>query len=90
MEYKGRHVPLAVEIVKVGLGQQTNEGIGELIRAKFVAAMRNGENLCLDIDNARPAFADFASEGTFEPNLFFDFATFAVQDNHMPYVRDEE
>ena len=74
MQYKGRHVPLGPEIVKVGLGQQTNEGIGEIIRAGFVAAMRNGENLCLDVESTRPSFADFSSEGTFDANLFFNCA----------------
>ena len=77
LEYKGRHVPLAAEIIKVGLGQQTNEGIGEMIRANFVAAQRNGSNLCLDIDACKPAFADFTTEGTFDANIFFNFAHFA-------------
>ena len=78
LQYKGRHVPLAPEIVKVGLGQQTNEGIGEIIRVGFVQAQRNGANLCLDLEATRPAFADFDVPGTFDSNLFFNFAEFAV------------
>ena len=52
LQYKGRHCPLGPEVVKIAMGQQTNEGCGEIIRANFVAAMRNGANLCLDIEAA--------------------------------------
>ena len=65
MNYKAQLVNLAPQIVKVQLNQGTNEEVGEAIRKGFVYGMRNGEKLCLDIDQLRPNFTEFNSEGTF-------------------------
>ena len=42
-KYKAVLAELAPEIVKASIGSQTNEGIAEFMRAKFVYSMRNGE-----------------------------------------------
>ena len=63
-------------IVRKALGNATGEEVGESIRKNFVAAMRNGDKLCLDMSDKIPAFAEYASDGTFDPALFFNFAEF--------------
>ena len=90
MQYKGHLCTLAPEIIKVGLGQQTNEGVGEVIRKHFVNAMRNGDRLCIDVESCKPAWGTYDSAGTFDSNLFFNWAAFAEASAHEPYVREDE
>ena len=77
-------------IVRKALGNATGQDVGESIRKNFVAAMRNGDKLCLDMADKIPAFAEYASDGTFDPALFFNFAEFKKEASHIPFVREDE
>ena len=90
MQYKGQLCSLAPEVVKVALQRQTAQDVGEVIRKEFINGMRNGENLCIDIDKSVPDFASYNSDGTFDANLFFNWAEFNQEANHMPFVRENE
>ena len=70
MQYKGQLAPLAGEIVKKALGRQTDEGIGEYLRAQFVIGMRNGERMCIDLDKSAPNWEAMVSDGTFSLQFF--------------------
>ena len=67
MNYKGQCEVLAPKIIKVALGQETNANVGEAIRKAMVFGMRQGENLCYDIEQTTPDWTAFAQEGTFDP-----------------------
>ena len=73
MQYKGRLASLGPEVLGVSLGRKTNEDVGNFIRKSFVDGMRNGENLCLDCEKAKPDFAAISMEGVFDPDIFFDW-----------------
>ena len=73
MQYKGMLAELDKMIVRKALGSCSGQEVGESIRKNFVAAMRNGDKLCLDMADKIPTFADYASDGTFDPALFFNF-----------------
>ena len=90
LQYKASLAPLGPEVVKVAMNKQTNEDVGEYIRKFFVNCMRNGETLGLDLDTSVPDFAAFNKEGTFDANLFFNFAEMAKDEKYLPYVRDSE
>ena len=74
LQYKGMLCTLDSLLVRKALGNCTGEEVGESIRKYFIAAMRNGDKLCLDMADKIPTFADYASDGTFDPALFFNFA----------------
>lgn len=74
MNYKGQRFELGPDILKKAMGNQTNEGIGENVRKQFVNAMRQGERLCLDIDKSIAKWAEYNKEGTFDADVFFNYA----------------
>ena len=76
MHYKGQLACLAPECVKVSLGRQTMQDVGEYFRAQVVNGMRSGENLCFDMDKTKPDWDAMAQEGTFDPNVFFSYERF--------------
>ena len=78
------------EVIKVTLSRQTNEDLEEFIWKQFVAAIRKGDTLCLDCDKTKPNWTEFALDGTFSPEQFFDRAFMNTQENYMRYVREEE
>ena len=90
MRYKGHLCELGPEFLKVTLGRQTAQDVGEVIRKSVVACMRSGENCCLDVDRLSPDFAAATKEGTFDADKFFDWAWLNQRDNYIQYVRDEE
>ena len=90
MNYKGMLASVAPETVKMALGRQTQEDVGEFVRKWFVQGMRQGDKLCLDIDASRPNFAEMNKEGTFNAEQFFNFEYMKNSENYMPYVRHEE
>ena len=89
MQYKGFLCPMAPEVLKVALGRQAHTDVAEFTRKAFVNGMRNGENLCLDIDKSRPDWAAMTVENTFSPN-FFNFAWLKEEANYKPFVREDE
>ena len=50
MNYKGMQVELGPEIIKTALGRQDIDQTSELIRKKWIWAMRAGDKLCFDIE----------------------------------------
>ena len=90
MQYKGFLVSLGPEVVKMALGRQTAEDVGDFIRKGFVNSMRQGDNMCIDMDVGEPDFCAYNKEGTFEAEKFFDYAWMAERDNHIQYVREDE
>ena len=89
MQYKGQLAPLADQIVKKALGQQTDAGIGDYVRGQFVNGMRNGERMCIDIDKSAPNWEAYVSEGTFDLR-FFNWAWLNEDTNYLPFVRENE
>mmetsp|Transcript_45873 Transcript_45873/g.60807 ORF Transcript_45873/g.60807 Transcript_45873/m.60807 type:complete len:112 (+) Transcript_45873:289-624(+) len=59
------------------------------MRKHFVHGMRQGENLCFDLDKASPNWEEYVTEGTYT-NQFWDWAWMNEADNHLPYVRESE
>ena len=51
MQYKGQLASLGPEVMKVTLNRQSNADVGEFIRKQFIDGMRQGENLCFDLDS---------------------------------------
>ena len=90
MQYKGQLAPLGPEIVKVALSRQSNADVGEYIRKQFVNGMRQGENLCFDLDTTTPNFADFDVDGTFKADVFFNWEEMNKEAEYMKYVREDE
>ena len=90
MQYKAQLENLGPEIVKAALGRQTAADIGEFIRQKSVVAMRQGETLCFDIDTGNADFAAYSSAGTFDAELYFNWAEWAKEENYITYVRENE
>ena len=78
------------EVLKVAMGRQTAADVAEFVRKEFVNAMRNGDNLCLDIGASTPDWASYQTEGTFNAELFFNWDYMTVEANYMPLVRDSE
>ena len=89
MQYKGQLAPLGPEIVKKALGRQTPADVGEFIRKNFIRAMREGERLCFDLENAAPNWGEYVSDGTFTLD-FFNWEWLNQEGNYMPFVREEE
>ena len=89
MQYKGQLAPMGPEIVKKALGRQTPADVGEFLRKNFVRGMREGERLCIDLENAAPIWAEYECEGTWTNN-FFNWAWANEEANHMPFVREAE
>ena len=53
--------------------------------------MRQGQKLCYDIDKTKPDFGgNLRLEGTFDPDLFFNYEYMTVEDNYLPFIRDSE
>ena len=52
--------------------------------------MRNGENLCYDLESTTPDFASYKVDGTFDPDTFFDWEKMNQEANYMPFVRENE
>ena len=52
--------------------------------------MRNGDNMCLDIESVKADFPAYASANTFDPDVFFDFVGFSDHAAYIPYVRENE
>ena len=52
--------------------------------------MRNGENLCLDLEKTTPDFAAYAGAGIFDPDIFFDWERMNQEANYMTFVREDE
>ena len=73
----------------MSLGRQAHTDVADFVRKQFVNGMRNGENLCLDIDKSRPDWAAMNIEGTFESNMF-NFAWLNEEANYMKFVREDE
>ena len=90
MQYKGQLCSLGPEIMKAALNRQTPTDVGEFIRKAFVYGMRNGENLCIDTDQSKPNFANYNSDGTFNADMFFNWAELNKEENYMTYVRESE
>ena len=82
--------PLGPEIIKVALGRQTKEDVGEYIRKQFIHGMRQGENLCFDVETTTPDWVTFNCDGTFQAEQFFDWQWMNTEANYMPYVRENE
>ena len=65
--------------------------MSEVIRKNWIAAMRNGDRLCLDIDKTKPEFnGNLNLEGTFHGEQFFNYQHMTEEANFMPYVREDE
>ena len=90
MNYKGHLVDVGPAIVKIGLGRGTAEEVGEIVRKGFVAAMRNGDRLCLDVGKLVPRWSEYNSEGTFDAAKFFNYAAFEQESEYMQFVREDE
>ena len=90
MNYKGHLCDLGPAIVKIGLGRGTAQEVGEIVRKGFVAAMRNGDRLCIDIQKVVPQWSTYNSDGTFDHEKFFNYATFAQEAEYMRFVREDE
>ena len=90
MQYKAQLAPLGPEIIKVALGRQTNEDVGEFIRKQFIHGMRQGETLCFDTETTTPDWASYNKEGTFVAEQFFNWEFLNQEANYMPYVREDE
>ena len=90
MQYKAQLAPVGPEIIKVALGRQTAEDVGEFLRKHFIHGMRQGETLCYDIESTTPDFTGMNKEGTFDAELFFDYEKMTDKKNYMPYVREDE
>ena len=91
MNYKGMQVELGPEIIKTALGRQEIDQTSELIRKKFVWAMRAGDKLCFDIENTKPDFGgQLRVYGTFDPDIFFDYRAMNQRHNFISYVREYE
>ena len=45
--------------------------------------MRNGENLCLDLDETQPDFALMRQESVFDAELFFNYEFMLEHENYM-------
>ena len=90
LNYKGHLASLAPEVIKATLQRQTSADVAEFIRKHWISAMRNGENLCLDIEKVSPDFAALSVEGTFVADRFFDWNWMSEQDNYMTFVREDE
>ena len=90
MQYKGFPVSLGPEVVKMALGRQTAEEVGDFIRKGFINSMRTGDNMCLDMDVGEPDFCAYNKEGTFEAEKFFDHAWMTERDNYIHFVREDE
>ena len=90
MQYKGQLCDIAPQVCNMQLGRCTAADIGETIRHNFVSAMRNGDNLCIDMGATTPDFTEFNSENTFDANLFFNWADFNVEATYKQYVRENE
>ena len=84
MQYKASLAPLGPEMVKVALGRQENKDVGEYIRRMFVHGMRQGENLCLDMDETRPNFSAMDTDCTFKADQFFKFEEFSKEESYLP------
>ena len=52
--------------------------------------MRQGENLCFDLDTTTPTFTNFNVANTFDADLFFNWAEFNNEDKQRLYLRPEE
>ena len=52
--------------------------------------MRQGSNLCYDIEKTIPDWSAYASEGTFVPEQFFNWEYMNQEANYMAYVRENE
>ena len=52
--------------------------------------MRNGETLCIDTDRTKPDFANYNLDGTFNAEMFFNWAELNKEENFMTYVRESE
>lgn len=52
--------------------------------------MRNGDNMCLDIESVKAEFPAYASEGTFNPDIFFDYESMNQSENYLPFVKENE
>ena len=90
MQYKGKLASLGPEILKIALQRSTPADVGEVIRKQFVDGMRNGENLCLDLEKANADFVSYKVDGTFDPDIFFDWERMNTEANYMAYVRQDE
>ena len=90
MQYKGKLCSLAPEVIKEALKRQTKADVAEFIRKHYIAGMRNGDNLCLDMDTCTPDFGAMTTDGTFNGELFFNWQYMNERDNYMPFVRDDE
>ena len=89
MQYQGMLASMGPEIVKVALGQQDNAAVGEFVRKSFVNGMRQGAKLCIDLENAKPTWNAFESEGTYS-NQFWDWEWMSQETNYLPLVREDE
>ena len=90
MNYKAQLSSLAPEVIKVELQRQSQADVADFIRKAFVYGMRNGENLCFDLDKTAPSFANYNTDGTFDANVFFNFQELAKEAVFMQYVREDE
>ena len=90
LNYKGFLASLGPEIIKKALGRQENADVGEFIRVQMINGMRSGDKLCWDLDSTTPKWSDYAVEGTFNPEHFFNWEFMKVEANYMPYVREDE
>ena len=53
--------------------------------------MREGDKLCFDIEQTKPDFGNsLRVDGTFDPDVFFDYQAMTQEANYMPYVREDE
>ena len=77
-------------MIKIAMGQGTQEDVAEEVRKGFVNAMRGGDTLCLDVDQTKPNFREISREGIFIADDFFNFAWLAERENYLQYVREEE
>ena len=90
MQYKAQLLSLGPHMIKAQLSQITPQEVGEQIRKAFVYGMRNGENLCLDVDALSPDWSSFEQEGTFSAEQFFNFEEMKKEEVFMKYVRESE
>ena len=53
--------------------------------------MRNGDRLCYDIESTKPDFGgNLCYNGTFNPNIFFDYQAMTDYENYATFVRQIE
>ena len=90
MQYKGQLASLGPEVIKVALNRQTNADVGEFIRKQMIHGMRQGENLCFDLDTTTPKFTDFNVASTFDAEIFFNYAEFNEESKQREYLRESE